>query len=242
MNIIGIIPARAGSTRVPRKNIRRFGGGEPLIVRAIHTALQSKLDRVILSTDSEQYAELGRLAGAETPFLRPAALASANTTAMSVIQHCLQFLDSSGDAYPDAVAYLQPTSPFRTAKYIDEGLMIMKTAETDTVLSLEPVNQFPAFMWEKREDGEFSRATPNLEKAERSQDQPSTYIESTCVVITRTGYLLNSSADGLIMNHNSFSPLFITPQAAIDINTEHDFAFAEFMAQRDATKTLATND
>ena len=230
MYVLGIIPARAGSTRVPGKNIRPFAGGDPLIVRAIRAGLESGLDRVVLSTDSEEYADLGRRSGAEVPFLRPAEFASTEATAMSVVRHCLAHFELSEGLVPDAVAYLQPTSPFRTAGHIDDGIELLDKADADTVLSMEPVHQLPSFMWHIDEEGHHNRVTPDMKRPERSQDQPPFYLESTTIVISRTGYITAAADNALVMNHESLVPLVIDRESAIDINTEQDFAYAEFVA------------
>ena len=234
MNAIGIVPARSGSTRVVDKNVRTFGGGDSLLVRTIRTALRSNLARVIVSTDSDEYAALARDAGAEAPFLRPDELSGARATAMSVVQHCLDFLDETENAQPDAVAYLQPTSPFRKAEDIDAGLDLLQQKDVDTVLSLERVRQLPAYMWKQQPDGSLVRAIPDLDRSERSQDQPPFLVESACIIISRTRYLRDAAPEDLIMNHRNFAPLLIETETAIDINTEQDLAYAEFMAGRNS--------
>ena len=237
MQVLGLIPARSGSTRVPGKNIRPFAGGDPLIVRTIRTSLDSRLDRVILSTDSEDYADLGRRSGAEVPFLRPPELASANATALSVVRHCLKYLVETDGWVPDAVAYLQPTSPFRRSMQIDDGIALLEQSTADTVLSMEPVHQFPAFMWYIDTQGLPARLMPDMKRAERSQDQSTLYLESTTIVISRTGYLQAAPEDALIMNHDNLTPLLIDRESAVDINTEEDFAYAEFIAYQRLART-----
>lgn len=232
MNVLGLIPARAGSTRVPGKNIRPFAGGDPLFVRTIRTCLGSRLNRVILSTDSEDYAALGRAAGAEVPFLRPAIFASTTASAMSVVKHCLQHLRDTEGYRPDAVAYLQPTNPFRTAVHIDQALELLADSEADTILTLAPVKQNPCFMWQAGSNGALRRLAPDLERPERSQEQPLFYVESAVVILSRTDYLETAPESALIMNHQSFRPLLIDDEAAVDINTELDFEYAELVAAR----------
>ncbi len=232
MNVLGLIPARAGSTRVPGKNIRPFAGGDPLFVRTIRTCLASRLDRVVLSTDSEDYAARGRAAGADVPFLRPPAFASTTASAMSVVKHCLRYLRDSEGYRPDAVAYLQPTNPFRRAEHIDRAMDILEAGNALTVLTLAPAQNNPGFMWKFGPAGEFERAAPDIERPERSQDQPKIFVESAVVILTRTEYLEAAPETALIMSHENFMPLLIDEEAAIDINTELDFAYAELVAAR----------
>ena len=110
---LGIIPARSGSSEVKGKNKRPLAG-RPLVTYTINEALRSNfLDRVILSTDAEEIRNIGINAGVEAPFLRPSSLATNETLSLPVIMHCLRYLKNK-NYEPDAVLYLQPTSPFRT--------------------------------------------------------------------------------------------------------------------------------
>jgi CMP-N,N'-diacetyllegionaminic acid synthase len=137
MKILAIIPARGGSKGIPRKNIAPLGG-RPLIGWTIRAALDSKLlQRVIVSTDDEEIASAARAGGAEAPFLRPAAIANDSAPALDVIRHALAALPDGADF--DAVAYLQPTSPFRTAVHIDEAVALFAREQPDTLVSMMQV-------------------------------------------------------------------------------------------------------
>src|SRR3989344_1919877 len=110
-DILGIILARGGSKSIPRKNIKPFCG-KPLIVWSIEAGLKSHmLDRLILSTDDEEIAQVGRDAGAEVPFMRPAELAQDTTPSMPVLQHAVAWLKEHEGYMPDYVLLLEPTSP-----------------------------------------------------------------------------------------------------------------------------------
>jgi len=123
---LAIIPARGGSKGIPHKNIVPLAG-KPLIAYTIETALKSRLlDRVIVSTDDEQIAETAKKFGAEVPFLRPAEASSDTTLAVDVIVHALNWLKENENYEPDAVIYLQPTSPLRTTKHIDEAVELFQ--------------------------------------------------------------------------------------------------------------------
>ena len=115
--LLGLVPARGGSVGIPHKNIRLLGG-KPLIAWSIEVARQSRyLDRVVVSTDDDEIAECARIYGAETPFIRPADLATDSARAVDVVLHAL---DQIRDA--DAVVLLQPTSPFRSVGDIDHAV------------------------------------------------------------------------------------------------------------------------
>ena len=114
MNILGLIPARGGSKGVPRKNIKLLHG-KPLLCYTAQAALEaSGLYRVVLSTEDEEIAQIGKNCGLDVPFLRPAELARDNTPSLPVIQHAVCALEENGRPI-DAICLLQPTSPFRDA-------------------------------------------------------------------------------------------------------------------------------
>ena len=115
MKILGIIPARGGSKSVPRKNIKDLGG-KPLIAWTIEAAKASGVfDRLILTTDDEEIAEVGKKWGAEVAFMRPAELAQDTTPTLPVLQHAVKWLEDNDGSKPDAGMILQPTTPFSSA-------------------------------------------------------------------------------------------------------------------------------
>ena len=135
MNVLGLIPARGGSKGVPRKNIRQLAG-KPLLAYTAEAALaSSRLTRVILSTDDEEIAEVGRSCGLEVPFLRPAKLAEDTTPTLPVVQHAVQFLETRGEQF-DAICLLQPTNPLRQTSDIDGCIELLESAEADTVFTM----------------------------------------------------------------------------------------------------------
>jgi CMP-N-acetylneuraminic acid synthetase len=227
--ILGLIPARAGSVGVRGKNIRPLGG-RPLIVHTIEAARGSRLDRVVISTDSEQIAALG--AAAERPFLRPAELATGTALAIAVVRHALEHFRSRENWVPDAVFYLQPTSPFRSSADIDTALDLLKAAATaDSVMSVSLVNEHPAFEWIE-EAGRLKPAFPQLVRPERRQDLSPIFIDNNAITLSRTSYLLGDQAPDLpIINLKNFVPMKIEGPIAIDIDNEMQFAFADFLMQ-----------
>jgi CMP-N,N'-diacetyllegionaminic acid synthase len=229
--ILGLVPARAGSVGVRGKNVRPLGG-RPLIVHTIEAARGSRLDRVVISTDSEQIAAIGAAAGAERPFLRPAELASGTALAIAVVRHALEHFRGSENWLPDAVFYLQPTSPFRSSADIDTALDLFEAAATaDSVMSVSLVNEHPAFAWIE-EAGRLKPAFPQLVRPERRQDLPPIFIDNNAITLSRTSYLLGDQAPDLpIINLKNFVPMKIGGPIAIDIDNEMQFAFADFLMQ-----------
>ena len=120
--IVAIIPARGGSKGIPRKNIRDLCG-KPLVAYSIEVALKAKkIDRVIVSTDDEEIAEISRSFGAEVPFLRPPELAVDSTTTIDVLVHLVETLKSLDNLKFTHLTLLQPTSPLRNAKNIEHAI------------------------------------------------------------------------------------------------------------------------
>jgi N-acylneuraminate cytidylyltransferase len=143
-SLVGLIPARSGSERVPDKNLRSLAG-HPLLAYAVSTALQSGIfDRVVCSTDSGKIAEVAQRYGADVPFLRPAALATATSPDIEWITHALDQLD---DRY-DLFAIVRATNPFRGPDVLRRGLeQLLATPEADSIRAVERVKQHPGKMW-----------------------------------------------------------------------------------------------
>ncbi|MEM2619603.1 MAG: acylneuraminate cytidylyltransferase family protein, partial [Candidatus Hadarchaeales archaeon] len=153
ISTLGIIPARADSKGVPGKNIRSLGG-KPLIAYTIEAALKSDIDRVIVSTEDERIAKVAIEHGAEVPFLRPKELAADDTPSISVLIHALKQLAEKEGYRPDVVAFLQPTSPFRTQEHINAGLELLSKSEVDSVVGVCEVdaNSHPYFVYAMAQD------------------------------------------------------------------------------------------
>ena len=121
MSIVAIIPARGGSKRIPRKNIKLFHG-QPMLAYSIRAAQNSGLfDRIVVSTDDEEIAAMARQLGAETPFVRPAELADDFSTTVDVIRHSVQALQQQGEPV-DYACCIYATAPFVQPQYLQQGL------------------------------------------------------------------------------------------------------------------------
>lgn len=125
---IAVIPARGGSKRIPRKNVKDFCG-KPMIAYSIEAALASGcFDRVIVSTDDEEIANVAQAYGAEVPFMRPAQLSDDHTGTIPVIKHATEWFMAQGLA-PDLVCCLYATAPFVTAEHLQQGLQQMQQTD-----------------------------------------------------------------------------------------------------------------
>jgi CMP-N,N'-diacetyllegionaminic acid synthase len=143
-SVVALIPARSGSERVPDKNIRPLAG-HPLLAYAVATARQAEIfDRVICSTDSGKIAEVAQRYGADVPFLRPAAFATATSPDIEWISHALEQLDEHYDLF----AIVRATNPFRGPNALQRGLaQLLATPEADSIRAVERVKQHPGKMW-----------------------------------------------------------------------------------------------
>jgi len=187
---LGLIPARGGSKGIPRKNLVLLAG-KPLIQYTIDSALKCRaLDRVILSTDDEEIAEYGRQSGVEVPFIRPAELATDEASTRAVQKHALQWCATNERAFPEALVTLQPTSPLRTGRHIDEAVQRFQQQRADTVLGVTPVQDHP-YEIVGFSDGTMHRAMERPEFVVRRQQYPPFYKINGAIYITRSSILVN---------------------------------------------------
>lgn len=225
MKIIAIIPARSGSKRIPDKNIR-LCNGKPLIVYSIEQAKLSKyIDRVIVSTDSEYYADISREAGAEIPFIRPTELASDTAADLGVFRHTLRFLAENENYKPDIVVHLRPTHPVREVSDIDKMIEQLIDNETlDSVRSISPTKHTPYKMWHMDSQNNISPvAVCDIKDAYNApfQTLPTVYMQNACIdviranVISENNSMSGKNICGYIQNYD------------FDIDTESDFLRAE---------------
>ncbi|MBE5963196.1 MAG: acylneuraminate cytidylyltransferase [Lachnospiraceae bacterium] len=224
MNIVAIIPARSGSKSVPDKNIRLLNG-KPMLAYSIEHALASKyINRVIVSTDSEKYAEIGRRYGAEVPFLRPAEYAQDTSLDLEVFQHVLKELKERENYSPDAVVQLRPTYPIRNVGDIDAMLeILLSDASIDSVRSVAPAKEIPYKMWKMDEDGKLEplmKEIPECYNMPR-QELPTVYYQNACIDVVRPYVILeqNSMSGTTIYGYKM--------DQNYDIDTEEEWKAAE---------------
>lgn len=144
--IVGLITARGGSKRVPRKNVTLVAG-KPLIAWTIEAALEApSLTRVMVSTDDSEIAEISRHYGAEVPFLRPVELSSDAATSVEVALHALNWLARSEQVLPDFMVLLQPSSPLRTSDDIEAAIALRREKMAEAVVSVCEVAHRPQWL------------------------------------------------------------------------------------------------
>lgn len=182
---MALIPARSGSKGIPHKNIALFCG-KPMLAHSIEQALQShRIDRTIVSTDSELYASIARQFGAETPFLRPAEISGDEATDFQVFKHALDWFQTNENYRPDICVHLRPTYPTRRTKDIDKAIdLLLSDSSLDSVRSVIKAPETPFKMWFADEQGNLTPAVDsNLYEPYNLPRQilPATYLQNACI-------------------------------------------------------------
>ena len=224
MSTVAFIFARGGSKGLPGKNIRPLAE-KPLIAWSIEHALSVKrIDKVIVSTDSEEIAEVARQYGAEVPFMRPAELASDESPEWLAWRHALKFLMETAGSLPDVMVSVPATAPLRQSVDIENCLDEYEKGLADVVITMTDAHRSPYFnMVKSNEDGSVGLVNPPESAISRRQDAPVVYDMATVC------YVLNPK---FVMTHNSiFSGVVravrVPSERAIDIDTLLDFQIAE---------------
>jgi N-acylneuraminate cytidylyltransferase len=224
--IVAIIPARGGSKRIPRKNVREFCG-RPMIAWPIETAIRSKLfDRIIVSTDDPEIMKVATAAGAEAPFTRPTQLSDDHTPTVPVVRHSVNWLEDSGCPVKMACC-IYPTAPFLQSDYLTEGLNTLR-ASTNTEFAFSVTSfEFPIFRAVKLDpDNRISMFWPEHELT-RSQDLPPAYHDAgqfywgTAEAWQTRDRIFSSRAHGIVLPSHLVQ----------DIDTLEDWKRAELMME-----------
>ena len=241
MEVLAVIPARSGSKSVVDKNIRLIGG-KPMIAHSIKHGLDSKLiNRVIVSTDSEKYAEIAKEYGAEIPFIRPAEYATDTALDFDVFYHALTFLRDKEGYVPDIVVQLRPTYPIRRISDIDNMIKyIAEHPEVDSMRCIAKATEVPYKMWlinnddgENKPNGAVFDINPLMTDIPECynmprQQLPKAYYQNACIDVIRTSVILEKKSmsgtniAGYVMDEN------------FDIDTEEEFKKAEERINREA--------
>jgi CMP-N-acetylneuraminic acid synthetase len=223
MKILAVIPARGGSKGIPKKNIKLLGD-KPLLQFTAEKALASKLlTKVILSTDSDEIAQVGRAIGLEVPFIRPESLALDSTPTIQVLQHALKFYENQ-NVFFDAICILQPTTPFREDGFIDIAIEKFKTTGVETLISvLEVPHSFnPHWTFKVDQKQNLKIATGESEIISRRQELPKAYYRDGSIYIIKT----NLIKDGVLFNE-TIGYIESKKENNINLDTMEDWVLAE---------------
>jgi CMP-N-acetylneuraminic acid synthetase len=196
-DILALIPARSGSKSIPDKNVRDFAG-KPLLAHSIeHARAAHSIGRVIVSTDSEAYAEIARSFGAETPFLRPGSLAQDESTDLVVFLHALEWLRDNEGWQPDIVVHLRPTYPTRDPADIDRVVEILRRDESlDSVRTVAPAPATPYKMWTRGADGLLAPVADRGDEAYNQPRQvlPQVFLQNACIDAVRSRVIIEEKS------------------------------------------------
>jgi len=226
--IIAIIPARGNSKSIPRKNIREFAG-YPLIAYSLTAAHRSHfINRIIVSTDNEEIANVSRGYGAEVPFMRPAELALDDTTDYPVFKHALQWLATNENYHPDFVVHLRATSPLYPKQLIDNAIeVILNNPDADSVRGVVPSSENPYKMWKITDSGCLTPLlqVEGLEEPYNTPRQalPDTYWQTGHIDVIRYETIMKKQS----LSGDRIYPVRIDPDFSVDIDTLMDWRRAE---------------
>jgi len=235
---VAFVPARSGSERVPHKNIRPLAG-HPLLAYAIETALQSgAFERVVVSTDSEEIAEVARWYGADVPFLRPPEYATATSPDVEWLAYTLEHLDERFDLF----ALVRATNPFRGPDAVRRGFeQLLATPEADSLRAVELVKQHPGKMWRLAEDGRTMQ--PLLDQshldvawhAGQYQALPRVYVQNSALEIAWTRVVTDTGTrEGRVL-----APFLTQGLEGFNVDDEEDWERAERLVETGAVELTA---
>jgi len=215
--VLGLIPARGGSKGIPNKNIKLLNG-RPLIQYSVDAARNvGIIDQVVVSTDSSQIAAVAKECGAEVPFMRPAALAQDDTPGIDPVLHALQELTDV-----DSVILLQPTSPFRTSRHIEECFELYQKSGGESVVSVAESAKHPAWMYFMSDERTLKKVIS--QDASRRQDLMPAYFLNGAIYIASREFLfknrgfVTAQTKGYIMQS----------EYSLDLDTAQDWKLAEY--------------
>jgi len=227
--IVGLIPARAGSKRVLNKNVLRLHG-HPLLAYTISAALDSGVfEKVIVSTDSDEYAQIALHYGAEVPFLRPNSLAQDSSADIGWVAHALENLALIGYEF-EIFSILRPTSPFRNASTIRRAYEEFSSrTDIDSLRAVELCSQHPGKMWRIKGDHLIPLLSVQPDGLDwfssPTQALPEVWVQNASLEIAFSRCVLESES----ISGNRIAPFKTVFPEGIDINSEFDFARAKMV-------------
>lgn len=229
--IIALIPARSGSKRVQNKNIK-YLDGKPLIAHTIIAAKNANnIDRVIVSTDSKEIAEIAIEYGAEVPFLRPPEISDSDATEYDFHIHAIEELEKNENYKVDIIVNLYPTTPFRKVETINNALnLFLDNSDVDSLRSVRLCKEHPYKMW--TQNGKYLNRLFTNEQSNKSTLSyhllPKVYIQNASIYIVNRETLINyknTIGEKTLMFEMS-------DQESLDINYEIDFEFANYLSSK----------
>lgn len=231
--MLAVIPARGGSRGVPGKNIKELAG-KPLIAYTIKASLDSNIfQKVIVSTDSKEIADVAISYGAEVPFLRPAEISGDMISSDDVILHALSYYRQQGINY-DMVCKLQPTSPFRNSEHLKEAYQLFCEKKADFLVSVCECEHSPLWSGTIGEDMRLDNFISEEVKRACRQEMPTYYRLNGAIYMGKTEKFC---ANKNFLGKNCVAYL-MGQKVSIDIDTFFDFEMAEFLTISKSNSTI----
>ena len=229
--ILGLIPARGGSKGIINKNIVKLND-QPLIAYTICAAKQSSfLNDIIVSTDSQQIADIALEFGAKIPFLRPSKLATDSSGAVGVVEHCIDFFKANQHVF-DYIVYLQPTSPLRSADDIDQAINVILQSDADSLVSVIDVpHQFGIeSLMTEQSDSQEKWLTPISDDNAFSRQKKPHYVarNGPAILITKPETIKQFGN----LYGNKIASYKMPIHRSIDIDGPEDLDYASWLIQR----------
>jgi N-acylneuraminate cytidylyltransferase len=234
--LFAVIPARGGSKGLPQKNIRPFVG-LPLIAHSILFAKRCpEITRCIVSTDSEEIAEVAKRYGADVPFLRPAALAQDDSTIWGVLRHALETVEQQEGRSYEALVLLDPTSPAREPSDLAEAWRrLCAQPQADGVIGVSRPDFNPVWHCVIERDGWMADLDGRAASYEHRQEAPVVYRINGSLYVWRTAFL-RREPDGLWRQHGKHLLYEIPERRAMSIDTAEQFERAEVLVKAGVIK------
>jgi N-acylneuraminate cytidylyltransferase len=225
-NVVAVIPARSGSKSVVDKNIKLLGGHPVIAYSIVAAKLANGIDRVIVSTDSVEYASIARKYGAEVPFLRPPEISGDNSTDYEWIKHLLDWMQNKENFLPSYLVHLRPTTPLREINYIDMAIDLIK--KTKYATALRSVHEMSESAYKTFEiEGDYLKSVGSNSFALDASNDPrqsfnKTYQANGYVDVIKTEYVIENNK-----LHGDRVIAFVTPRV-VEVDTPDDFDYLEY--------------
>ena len=231
--ILALILARGGSKGIPGKNIKKLSG-KPLISYTIEAAKKSEyINKIVVSTDDHEIAEVASEYGAEVPFIRPSELATDEASSDEAIKHALNFLNKNHSYKPDYVISLQPTSPLRGVRDIDEAIKTFIKKENDYESLISVCESFENPFWmQKIENGELTPLMNDFGSFNRRQELPTVYQLNGAIYLSTYKKFLEYES----FYTDKIYPFVMKKEKSIDIDDDLDWKLAEILLEENYDK------
>lgn len=230
MKNIAIIPARSGSKVLKDKNIKLLNG-QPLLKYSVEAAISSSIfDEVMVSTDSEHYAEVAKACGASVPFLRSAENSEDKASSWNVVIEVLNYYKQIGQTF-DTFCLLQPTSPLRKAKDIIAAYKLFNEKQAKAVVSVCEVDHSPLWCNVLNEDCSLENFLPERSRGQRQNFKQYYRINGALYIANVKQFLENND----LYEKNCYAYI-MDKKRSVDIDTIDDFEYAEYLLKKELTK------